>query len=251
MWDIFVVTDKLHTPGGSRTRSSRGHSPQYQSSSSSEKNWSPSNEPRPNLPAAPPTLSPAPPNPPKVDATQIQGSQVDSWEDIDDTGPSPQPPTVVPDSSSLQPGNPAPSASELKTDCVSNSSSGRSTPKSQEHPLVVKEAPSSSSASSSSTPDLAKIERKQPSPSLLDKGTAGVGRGDSGGMRGNKHSQVAPPKDEHEKENINIVFIGHVGKWCLVYRRQYECPCFYSVCPQIPIVYILELASTDLQVYFL
>ena len=97
---------------------------------------------------------------------------------------------------------------ELKTDSRSASSSGRSTPKSQELTLV-KEA-HSSSASSSSTPDLAKLERKQPSPSLSDKGGA---RGEGGGAaaKGSKHSQVPLRKNADEKENINIVFIGHVG----------------------------------------
>ena len=42
-----------------------------------------------------------------------------------------------------------------------------------------------------------------------------MGRGEgSAGAKGNKHAQTAPPKDEHEKENINIVFIGHVGESC-------------------------------------
>jgi hypothetical protein len=208
------MPDLLHTPGGSHSRGSRSHSPQFQQTTS-EKHWSPPTEAKTNLPVgAPPTLVAPPPHHSKADTTtHLQDSQVESWEDIDDAGPAPQPPSEVPSSQRENPASSTPptTASELKTDSVSNSSSGRSTPKSQEHPLV-KEAPSSSSSSmsSSSTPDLAKVERKQPSPSLTERGTGGVSRAESGPGKGNKHSQAAPPKDEHEKENINIVFIGHV-----------------------------------------
>ncbi|CAI8017071.1 Eukaryotic peptide chain release factor GTP-binding subunit ERF3A [Geodia barretti] len=207
------MQDLLHTPGGSHGRGSRGHSPQFQQTTS-EKHWSPPTETKTNLPVgAPPTLVAPPPHPSKADiTTHLQDSQVESWEDIDDAGPAPQPPSEVPSSQRENPASSTPptTASELKTDSVSNSSSGRSTPKSQEQP-PVKEAPSSSSStSSSSTPDLAKAERKQPSPSLTERGTGGVSRAESGPGKGSKHSQAAPPKDEHEKENINIVFIGHV-----------------------------------------
>ena len=149
---------------------------------------------------------------------QSHDSQVDSWEDIDDTPPPRQ--TPVPDTTSegLTPSYAGTTETELKpADSQSNSSSGRSTPnKLQEHP-VVKEgagAISSSSLSSSSTPDLAKVERKQPSPAL--GGGALASRGEGGPLvgRGNKHGQAPPPKNADEKENINIVFIG---------QRRYVC----------------------------
>ena len=204
------IPELLKTPGGSHMRGSRGHSPSFQPQSS-DTHWTPPTEIKTNTPVAPPTsTSLAPPTPAKPDtAAQSDSSQVESWEDIDDTPPSqpPQQSTALPHS--LSSSTATAESTELKVDSVSNSSSGRSTPKSQELPLV-KEAPSTS-ASSSSTPDLAKVERKQPSPILPEKG--GAGRAEGGGVaKGSKHGQAPPPKDEDEKENINIVFIGHVGE---------------------------------------
>ena len=203
------IPELLKTPGGSHTRGSRGHSPSFQPQSS-DTHWTLPTEIKTNTPVAPPTsTSLAPPTPPKPDAAaQSDSLQVESWEDIDDTSPSqpPQQSTALPHSLSS---TATAESTELKVDSVSNSSSGRSTPKSQELSLV-KEAPSTS-ASSSSTPDLAKVERKQPSPILPEKG--GAGRVEVGGVaKGSKHGQAPPPKDEDEKENINIVFIGHVGE---------------------------------------
>ena len=49
--------------------------------------------------------------------------------------------------------------------------------------------------------------------------------------KGSKHSQVPLRKDADEKENINIVFIGHVGMEAYVYNV-YTCTrtCTYMGC---------------------
>ena len=194
---LFFAAELLHAPGSSGNQlrgSGRSHSP-----------GAPQHPPKdPSLEAKIPSPNMAPS--PDVPIIKSHDSQVDSWEDIDDSIPSSQPPPIVPDSSS-QTLTPAPGATEteLKADTQSiASSSGRSTPKSQELPLP--------SSSASSTPDLAKMERKHPSPNLSDRGSSSS-RGEGGGAtgKGNKHSQAPPPKDAGEKENINIVFIGHVG----------------------------------------
>jgi hypothetical protein len=71
------MQDLLHTPGGSHGRGSRGHSPQFQQTTS-EKHWSPPTETKTNLPVgAPPTLVDPPPHPSKADTTtHLQDSQV-------------------------------------------------------------------------------------------------------------------------------------------------------------------------------
>lgn len=158
--------------------------------------------------------------PPQVSRIEKQShdSQVDSWEDIDDTAPSQAPPTVsCPSSRSLTPSQNT-TETDSKTDSrLSNASSSRqSSAKSQEPTLTTKEA-LSSSASASSTPDIAKIERKQPSPNLSDKGPSSASRSEGGTSKGSKHYQAPPPKDENTKENINIVFIGHVGMFLALY----------------------------------
>lgn len=193
-------SDQVHTVGVGGKQTSRGgrsYSPGAPQSSTVEKKQSP--------PTGVKTSSAPAHLPPKIQE-HSHNTEVDSWEEIDEAESS-QPPSVPdPSSQNLTP-TPGGTETELKTDSRSTSSSGRSTPKSQELTLV-KEAPSSS-ASSSSTPDLAKIERKQPSPSLSDKSS---GRGEGPVAKGSKRP---PPKDEDEKENINIVFIGHVGMFGL------------------------------------
>lgn len=184
----------LHVRDGPQSRGGRSHSPsapQRTTSAQTATTSAPSAEGR------------------KVEK-QSHDNQVDSWEDIDDSIPTHPLPVSGPPSRSVT----SPQVTmETKTDSRSTaSSSGQSSHKSQE-PTRTKEASSSSSASASSTPDLAKLERKQPSPSLSDRGSSAVSRGEGGTSKGNKHNQAPPPKDESTKENINIVFIGHVGEF--------------------------------------
>lgn len=62
---------------------------------------------------------------------------------------------------------------------------------------------------SASAPSLDEVAtRKQPSPSLSDKPS----RARSGGVDGTRSGQAPPPKAEDDKDNVNIVFIGHVGE---------------------------------------
>lgn len=195
------IPEQLHTTnaGGNQPQIPRGgcsYSPSAPQHSVVGKNQSP----------PPEVKTPLPPTAPPPEAPRIEEqSPVDSWEQIDDSESSSQPPPI-PDSSS-QNLTPAPGATEteLKTDSRSASSSGRSTPKSQELPLVREDL--SASTSASSTPDLARIERQQPSPILSDRG---LPKGEGAMAKGSKNSQVPPRKSEDEKENINIVFIGHV-----------------------------------------
>ena len=190
-------------------RGGRSYSPSAQRSASDKKQSPPTETKVSSAPVAPP------PEVVKLGG-RSQENPVDSWEDIDDSDIS-QP---LPAPSSVSAPTPGATETESKADSRSTSSSGRSTPKSQELP-VVKE-PISSSTSASSTPDLAKTERKQPSPSLRGEGGA-VGRG-------SKHSsQPPPPKKEDEKDNVNIVFIGHVGQ-CAIHVVLLRCVYIHCMC---------------------
>ena len=212
------VPGLLHVHGGKQPRAGRSHSP------TAPQHVIPSSEAK----TAPTTTTSSPfPQPSRIEK-QSHDNQVDSWEDIDDTVPSQPPPGPAPSSSSrsLTPSQ-STTDTDSKTDSRSNASSRQSSPKSQEPTPSTKEAPSSS-ASASSTPDLAKTERKQPSPSLSDRGSSSASRGEGGVTKGNKHCQALPPKDENTKENINIVFIGHVGMFktlvpsCIPYTHSFD-----------------------------
>lgn len=210
LYVCVVCTDLLHAPhGANQARGGRSHSPSAPHYTSTEVNSpDPSSFPNTTAPhiSKQPIVEPIP---------QSCDSQVQSWEEIDDMS-TVQPPSVPNTSSQTLTPTTATTETELKTtDSRSNSSSGRSTPNKLQEPAIIKD---SSSASSSSTPDLAKIERKQPSPAL----GGATSRGEASG-KGNKHYHAPPPKDADEKENINIVFIGHVGR-CI-----YTCTCRFLV----------------------
>ena len=122
-------------------------------------------------------------SPPKVElpvssvenARLSQDNPVDSWEDIaDGTGGDHQPSTVaVPPESG-----------------------------SQQH----------QSKGYSFKNDVEQAVRKNPSP-ILSKGKSS-GEGEAAQGRGvGKAGTVPPPKKEDDKENVNIVFIGHVGEF--------------------------------------
>ena len=77
-------------------------------------------------------------------------------------------------------------------------------------PVPEKKLPSLDvkSLKSSSAPTLDDSSRKQTSPNLSEKAP----RVKTGGAEAMRSSQAPPPKTEDEKENVNIVFIGHVGE---------------------------------------
>ena len=56
----------------------------------------------------------------------------------------------------------------------------------------------------------ASLSRKQP---LSSSGSARARVAGEGGEPGKTLSKAAPKKEEDEKENVNIIFIGHVGKY--------------------------------------
>jgi len=55
--------------------------------------------------------------------------------------------------------------------------------------------------------------RKNPSPNLSEKSSKGKSSADGEGSQGKKVTAAPYPKKEDDKENVNIVFIGHVGEW--------------------------------------
>ena len=133
---------------------------------------------------------------------------VDSWEDMADDPPNPiLPPSTSSSSSSL--------LTTQKTDIetkMHSPLSGQSIPK-------VQEPPSKKGAVCVGV-EGAKVERKQPSLGGAGDRTPSSSRGEggSGGGKGSKSSHP-PPKREDEKDNVNIVFIGHVGEcvWACVW----------------------------------
>ena len=65
--------------------------------------------------------------------------------------------------------------------------------------------------------------RKNPSPNLSEKSSKGKSSTDWEGSQGKKVTAAPPPKKEDDKENVNIVFIGHVGEWIYFDLLVYMC----------------------------
>jgi len=99
---------------------------------------------------------------------------VDSWEDIADSGVT---------------------GTQGETDNIKNSS-----------------PPQQPKITSSKTVKSTDSERtkKNPSPNLSEKSSKGKSSADGEGSQGKKVAAAPPPKKEDDKENVNIVFIGHV-----------------------------------------
>ena len=64
--------------------------------------------------------------------------------------------------------------------------------------------------------------RKNPSPNLSEKSSKGKSA-DGEGSQGKKVTAAPPPKKVDDKENVNIVFIGHVGEWIYFDSLVYMC----------------------------
>ena len=65
--------------------------------------------------------------------------------------------------------------------------------------------------------------RKNPLPNLSEKSSKGKSSADGEGSQGKKVTAAPPPKKEDDKENVNIVFIGHVGEWIYFDLLVYVC----------------------------
>ena len=123
-----------------------------------------------------------------------QDNTVDSWEDIADSAETPQVGVAdgqVPAKAKKQ---------DLKTGRVINQTDSKSS---------NKESGNQSSLTTGTTPSVSNGNgKKHPSPNLSEKKP---GRSESK-QAAAAALQQPPPKTEDDKENLNIVFIGHVGE---------------------------------------
>ena len=76
--------------------------------------------------------------------------------------------------------------------------------------------PQQPKVSSSKSASSERTTRKNPSPNLSEKSSKGKSSADGEGGQGRKMVAAPPPKKEDDKENVNIVFIGHVGEFTLI-----------------------------------
>ena len=132
-----------------------------------------------------------------------QEDPVDSWEDIADTD---TPPVggavaqVVPDKPVVQDLGTNKVVSQIKTEAQSSKSSRTNEKESGNQGSLTTGAPSTSNGNG----------KKHPSPNLSEKKP---GRSESSKQAAAAAAlQIPPPKTEDDKENLNIVFIGHVGE---------------------------------------
>ena len=132
-----------------------------------------------------------------------QNDTVDSWEDIADLAETPQVGVAdgqVPAKKPVQ--------QDSKTSKVINQTESKSSPSSAVAPSN-KESGNQSSLTTGTTPSVSNGNgKKHPSPNLSEKKS---GRSESK-QAAAAASQQPPPKTEDDKENLNIVFIGHVGE---------------------------------------
>ena len=128
-----------------------------------------------------------------------QDDTVDSWEDIADSAETPQVGVVDRQVSAKKP------QQDVKTSRVINQSDSKPSAVAAN----VKDSGNQSSLTTGTTPSVSNGNgKKHPSPNLSEKKP---GRSES------KQAALAalqqpPPKTEDDKENLNIVFIGHVGE---------------------------------------
>lgn len=129
---------------------------------------------------------------------------LDSWEDIEDEPSS---------SDTLRQPQPVPAESAIKEVVAVDKMVEKTVP--QEDPVVedkipvLETPPTSATSSSSSINSTSSSNKKIPSPNL-SKGSK---------LESSKVNVSAPPpKTEDDKENINVIFIGHVGKKRMCYE---------------------------------
>ena len=127
----------------------------------------------------------------------VQDNTVDSWEDIADSAETPQ----VGVADGQVPAKAKKTAQqESKTSRVINQTDSKSS---------NKESGNQSSLTTGTTPSVSNSNgKKHPSPNLSEKKP---GRSESK-QAAAAALQQPPPKTEDDKENLNIVFIGHVGE---------------------------------------
>lgn len=131
-----------------------------------------------------------------------QDDPVDSWEDIADSADTPQ--VGVADG---QVPSKKPAQQDLKTSRVINQTDSKSSLSSAA--TNNKESGNQSSLTTGTTPSVSNGNgKKHPSPNLSEKKP---GRSESK-QAAAAALQQPPPKTEDDKENLNIVFIGHVGE---------------------------------------
>ena len=133
-----------------------------------------------------------------------QNDTVDSWEDIADSAETPQVGVV----DSQVPAK-KPAQQDLKTSRVINQTDSKSS-LSSAVAASNKESGNQSSLTTGTAPSVSNGNgKKHPSPNLSEKKP---GRSESK-QAAAAALQQPPPKTEDDKENLNIVFIGHVGEW--------------------------------------
>ena len=129
-----------------------------------------------------------------------QDDTVDSWEDIADSAETPQVDGQVPAKK--------PAQQDLKTSRVINQTDSK-TSLSSAVATSDKESGNQSSLTTGTAPSVSNGNgKKHPSPNLSEKKP---GRSESK-QAAAAALQQPPPKTEDDKENLNIVFIGHVGE---------------------------------------
>ena len=136
-------------------------------------------------------------SPPKVEVSSGKGEEatVESWEEIADGSEN----------------QPTPESRTKAETSSSKESAERLQPSSAES--VVKTAKAVETVTEHAA-------RKQPSPTLSER-LARSKEGESSSpsvQKGMAKLLAPPPRKEDEKENVNIVFIGHVGEWHFMRR---------------------------------
>ena len=136
-----------------------------------------------------------------------QDDPVDSWEDIADTD---TPPVGGVDSPVILEKSTQQNLSTNKL-ITQNDIDARSSKVSRSSTAGEKESGSNNGSSVIGTSSVSSSNgsKKNPSPNLSDKKP---GRSESKQAASAAALQLPPPKTEDDKENLNIVFIGHVGK---------------------------------------
>ena len=130
-----------------------------------------------------------------------QDDPVDSWEDIADSADMPQ--------VGLADGHVPAKKPNLETSKLTNQTNTQSSKPSTSSTASNKESGNQSSLATGTTSSASNGNgKKHPSPNLSEKKP---GRSESK-QAAAAAMQLPPPKTEDDKENLNIVFIGHVGE---------------------------------------